>query len=450
MPMPIYLDHHATTPCAPTVLAAMLPWFSERFGNAHSAHAYGWQAEEATEVAREQVAALIGAEARELTFTSGASEANHLALVGTLEARADRGRHVITSPIEHASILETLKHLQATGRAEVTVLPVDAAGRVDPAAVAAALRPDTVLVSVMWANNEIGTVQDLAAIGAHCRAAGAWLHTDAAQAVGKVPVDLRAVPVDLLSLTAHKCYGPKGVGALYLRRRDPRVTLVPQQRGGGHERGLRSGTLPVPLIVGLGAAAALAASDLEAERARQAALRDRLWAGLTAALPGLLLNGGHAHRLPHNLNFSVPGLPGDALLTALRGLALSTGSACSSGKRAPSHVLRAIGCSDARAHASLRFGLGRDTTEAHIEAAIEQVVAAVTRLRAEHHAEHHAEAPVELRVADARLASADPASESTGGASSPAHDSPETGAAPGAATPRVPPDLGAAHTRTLP
>lgn len=383
MARPIYLDHHATTPCAPSVLAAMLPWFSEDFGNAHSGHAYGWVAEEACEQAREQVAALIGATARELTFTSGATEANHLAVVGTLEARAAQGRHVVTTVIEHASILQTLRHLAATGRVEVTWLPVDARGQVSPGDVAAALRPDTVLVSVMHANNEIGAIQPLAAIGELCRAHGAWLHTDAAQSVGKVPVDVDALNVDLLSLTAHKLYGPKGAGALYTRRRNPRVSLVAQQRGGGHERGLRSGTLPVPLLVGLGAAAALAAGDLEVEAARQAALRDRLWAELRAALPELVLNGGTEHRLPHNLNFSVPGLPGDALITALRGLAISSGSACSTGAQAPSHVLRALGLPDALAHASLRFGLGRATTEEIIDVAVAQVVAAVGRLRAE-------------------------------------------------------------------
>jgi cysteine desulfurase len=383
MARPIYLDHHATTPCAPAVLQAMLPWFSEHFGNAHSGHAYGWVAEEACEQAREQVAALIGATPRELTFTSGATEANHLAICGTLEARSARGRHVITTVVEHASVLETLRHLAATGKAEVTWLPVDADGRVSPAELARHLRSDTVLVSVMHANNEIGAVQPLAELGALCRAHGAWLHTDAAQSVGKVPVDVDALNVDLLSLTAHKLYGPKGVGALYARRRNPRVALVPQQRGGGHERGLRSGTLPVPLVVGLGAAAALGQRDLAEESARLADLRDRLWAELRAALPELVLNGGTVHRLPHNLNFSVPGLPGDALITALRGLAISSGSACSTGKSAPSHVLRALGLPDALAHASLRFGLGRATTAAEVDVAVAQVVAAVGRLRAE-------------------------------------------------------------------
>jgi cysteine desulfurase len=385
MARPIYLDHHATTPCAPSVLAAMLPWFSEHFGNAHSGHAYGWVAEEGCEQAREQLAALIGTTARELTFTSGATEANHLAICGALEARSAQGRHVITSAIEHASILQTLRHLAAAERVEVTWLGVDANGLVSPQDVAQALRPDTVLVSVMHANNEIGAIQPLAEIGDLCRAHGAWLHTDAAQSVGKVPVNVDALNVDLLSLTAHKFYGPKGVGALYSRRRDPRVALVAQQRGGGHERGLRSGTLPVPLIVGLGASAVLAKGDLEVEGARQAALRDRLWRELKAGLPELVLNGGIDRRLPHNLNFSVPGLPGDALITALRGLAISSGSACSTGAAAPSHVLRALGMPDAMAHSSLRFGLGRDTTDAEVDTAVAQVVAAVGRLRSEAH-----------------------------------------------------------------
>ncbi len=378
-----YLDHHATTPVDPSVVAAMLPFLTEHFGNPGSPHAYGWAAEEAVEIARERVAALLGASPREVVFTSGATEANDLAIRGVLTAYAARGRHVISAPTEHKAVRDLLRHLSDAGACEVTWLPVDGGGRVTAEAVEAALRPDTVLVTLMHANNEVGTLHPIAAIGAVCKAAGVLLHTDGAQAVGKIPVAVDALQVDLLSLSAHKLYGPKGVGALYVRRRHPQVRLTPQLIGGGQERGRRAGTLPVHQIVGLGAAAALAQGDLADEASRLAALRDRLQAGLLAQVPGLRVNGDVAHRLPHNLNVSVPGVPGDALLTSLRGLALSTGSACAAGDRAPSHVLRAMGLSDALAHASLRFGLGRGTTEDDIDAAIAEVTAAAAALRAE-------------------------------------------------------------------
>jgi cysteine desulfurase len=382
-PAIIYLDNHATTRCDPRVVEALVPYLGQHYGNAASPHALGWVAEEAVGIAREQVAALIGALPREIVFTSGATEANDLAVRGVLGAYAGKGRHVISQPTEHAAIRDLLYHLEETGAAEITWLPVDAEGRIDPEAFRAAVRPDTVLASVMLANNEIGALQPLAEIGAICKAAGVVLHTDAAQAVGRVPVAVDALGVDLLSLSGHKIYGPKGVGALYVRRRRPRVRLAPPMRGGGQERGLRPGTLPVHQVVGLGAAAALSREALADEPARLAGLRDHLQRGLEAAVPGLVINGGATHRLPGNLNVSVPGVPGDALLTALREVALSSGAACSSRSRAPSHVLRAIGLSDALAHASLRFGLGRFTTADEIETVIDLVGVRVAELRTE-------------------------------------------------------------------
>jgi cysteine desulfurase len=379
----IYLDNHATTRCDPRVVEVMVPLLSEHYGNAASPHALGWYAEEAVTVAREHVATLVGAIPREIMFTSGATEANNLALQGVIAAYASKGRHVISQPTEHAAVRDILRHFERQGRIEVTWLPVALSGRIDPADVAAALRPDTILVSLMLANNEIGTVQPLAAVGALCKAAGVLLHTDAAQAVGKIPVDVHALDVDLLSLSAHKFYGPKGVGALYVRRRRPRVKLEPLLFGGGQERSLRPGTLPVHQLAGLGRAAELAHAEIHSEVPRILALRERLRLGLEATVPGLRVNGTLAQRLPGNLNVSVPGVPGDALLSALRPLALSTGSACSSGTRAPSHVLRGIGLSDALAHASLRFGLGRFTTEAHIDAVLGQVGPKVATLRTE-------------------------------------------------------------------
>ena len=383
--LPIYMDHQATTPCDPRVLAQMVPWFTERFGNAASrTHRYGWEAEEAVEAARGQVAALVGATSpRELVLTSGATEANNLALKGVLEAMAGQGkRHLVTAVTEHASVRDTARYLEATGKAEVSWLPVGAEGRVDPEAVASAIRDDTALVSVMHANNEIGTVSDLAAIGAACRARGVYLHTDAVQSVGKIPFDVEAMQVDLASVSAHKLYGPKGVGALYVRRRGPRVRLAIQMHGGGHERGRRSGTLPVPLIVGFGVAADLAAAARETEAARLTRQRDRLLAVIQAGVEGVRVNGSLAHRLPGNLNLAFEHTDAEALILALRGVAVSAGSACTSATPEPSHVLRALGLPDALVTASLRFGLGRGTTDDEVEAVGRMVVDAVATVRA--------------------------------------------------------------------
>lgn len=377
---PIYLDHLATTPCDPRVVQAMLPYLTEEFGNAGSrTHAYGWAAEEATRQAREQVAALIGATPREIIFTSGATEANNLAIKGVAEAALPRGRHVVTQATEHRAVLAPVEVLEKHGFS-VTRVPVDGTGLVDPAAIAAALRPETALVSVMHANNEIGTVQPIAEIAALCRARGVPFHTDAAQSAGKIPLDVKVLGVDLLSLSAHKMCGPKGVGALFVRHGPPRVHLTAQIHGGGQERGLRAGTLPVHQVVGFGTAAEICRREGLEEAARVGALRDALQAALVAHLDGLWVNGHPQHRLPGALHVSVDGV-GGGLLPALRGLALSSGSACMSDPPEPSHVLRAIGLTPERAHASLRFGLGRGTTRADVDAAAAQVVAAVHALR---------------------------------------------------------------------
>ena len=378
---PIYLDYHATTPVDPRVVADMLPYFTERFGNpASRQHAWGWEADEAVERARGQVAALINAAPGEIVFTSGASESNNLALKGLCETRRERGRHVITVATEHKSVLDSCKRLATCGY-DVTVLGVGRDGLVDLAALRAAMTPNTILVSVMAANNEIGTLQPLDAIGAIAHEHGALLHTDAAQAAGKVPIDVRALHVDLLSLTAHKCYGPKGAGALFVAKAKPRVALAPQIDGGGHEHGWRSGTLNVPGIVGLGRAAEICREEMPAESARLRALRDGLLEGLRARLDGVLVNGTMDRRLPHNLHVTFDGVEGEALLMAIGDLAVSTGSACSSGSQAPSHVLQAIGAVRDGGGASIRFGLGRNTTPDEIAYAIDRVATVVASLR---------------------------------------------------------------------
>ncbi len=379
---PIYLDHHATTPVDPRVVEQMLPYFTDHFGNAASRqHAFGWKADEAVEHARHQVARLIGARAKEIVFTSGATEANTLAIRGALAARRERGAHVVTVATEHKAVLDVCQAVAADG-GRVTIVPVERDGRVDPARVAAALASDTVLVSVMTANNEIGVIHPVAEVSAVCRARGVWLHTDAVQAAGHVPFDVEALGVDLASFSAHKMYGPKGVGALYVRR-TPKVTLVPQTVGGGQEHGLRAGTLNVPGIVGFGAAAALARDGMAAEAPRVAALRDRLLAGLTGALEAVTVNGSLSARLPHNLHVSFAGVDGEALMTGLADdVAVSSGSACASGSREPSHVMTALGAGAVERWGALRFGLGRGTTAADIDAAVTHVAACVTRLRA--------------------------------------------------------------------
>jgi cysteine desulfurase len=378
----IYLDNHATTAVDPRVLETMLPYFSERFGNAASrSHPFGWEAEEAVEAARAEIAALIGAAPREIVFTSGATESDNLAIKGVVETRAGKGNHIITAATEHKAVLDSCKALEKAGRATVTVLPVDADGLVDPDAVRRAITPQTVLISIMHANNEIGTLHPIAEIGRVAREAGVLFHTDAAQSVGKVAVDVRAMGIDLLALTAHKLYGPKGCGALYVRGTAPRVRLTAQLHGGGHERGLRSGTLNVPGAVGFGRACAIAAAEMESEQTRLAALRERLHHGLVQ-LEDVRLNGHATLRLAGNLNLSFEGVEADSLLAALPDVALSSGSACTSATLEPSHVLRAIGLDDDVAHASVRFGLGRFTTEPDIDYAIERVAHEVKRLRA--------------------------------------------------------------------
>jgi cysteine desulfurase len=378
---PVYLDYQATTPTDPRVLAAMLPYFAERFGNPHSAqHRHGAIAEEAVEAARGQVAALLGAQPNEIIFTSGATESNNLALLGALRFRRPQGRdHLVTAATEHKCVLECARALEGEG-ARVTILPVGPDGLVDLGQLAAAVTERTALVSIMAVNNEIGVVQPLAEIGALARARGAWFHSDAAQAAGKIPLDVEAMRIDLLSVSGHKLYGPKGIGALYVRRR-PRVRLVPLFHGGGQERGLRSGTLPTPLCVGLGAAAAIAAAEMADESARLAGLARRLLDGLRAALPETRLHGSLDRRIPGNLNVGFPGIDADRLLAALPELSLSTGSACSSAAVESSYVIRALGLADADARAALRIGLGRFTTEAEIDFAVERLAAGVRSLR---------------------------------------------------------------------
>ncbi len=380
---PIYLDHHATTPVDPRVVRAMEPYWSEEFGNASSAsHLYGWRAEAAVEQAREEFAAAIGAaDPREIVFTSGTTESNNLALAGIAHAQQGRRDHLVTSAIEHPSVLDTARALAEQGCA-LTELPVDSAGLVDPEALRAELRERTALVSIGAANSEIGVLQPLAEIAAVCREAGVPFHSDAAQAVGKVPIDVRRDGIDLLSFCAHKLYGPKGIGALYVRRGRPALAIAPLLHGGGHERGLRSGTTPVPLVVGFARAVALCIADREAEAARLRGLRDRLFDGLCAQLPGqVALNGDPAKRLPGNLNVSFAGVRADALLTALHDVALSTGSACASARGEPSHVLRALSLAPERVRGALRFGLGRATTEAEIDTVIARIAQEVRSAR---------------------------------------------------------------------
>lgn len=377
---PIYMDNHSTTRVDPRVLEEMLPYFSEKFGNAASInHVYGEEASAAVEQAREQVARLLNVTARGLIFTSGATEANNIALKGVLSA-AGAGSHLITTAAEHNSVLESAKKLSRQGY-QVSVLPVDQYGMVDPGDIVDAIGPQTKLVSVILANNEVGTINRLSEISSVCRDKGVLLHTDAVQALGKISVDLSGCAVDLLSLSAHKMYGPKGIGALYVRRGEPRIKIDPLFDGGGHENHLRSGTLPVPLIVGLGKACEVAQGELENEPARLAKLRDRLWEGISSELDGVSLNGHPDQRLTGNLNVSFGGVDGDALMVGMKGVALSSGSACTSAKPEPSHVLKSMGVSDALMRASLRFGLGRFNTENEVEHVIRLVVDCVRTLR---------------------------------------------------------------------
>jgi cysteine desulfurase len=378
---PIYLDCHATTPVDQRVLTAMLPYFTEHFGNPASvSHQYGWEAEAAVKQARATLAAAINATSEEIIFTSGATEANNLAIKGVAEAYFSKGRHIVTVQTEHNAVLDPCRYLQTLGF-EVTFLPVQSDGLVNVIELERALRPDTILVSVMAANNEIGVLQPIATIGEICHRHNVLFHTDAAQAIAKMPLNVDAMNIDLMSLTAHKVYGPKGIGALYVRRRQPRVQLAPQLHGGGHEGGLRSGTLYTPQIVGFAKAVELGLVEQGVETQRLTALRDRLWNALNQ-LPGVYLNGHPTQRLAGNLNISVAGVDGQALLLGLQPLvAVSSGSACTSAKIAPSHVLKALGRSDELAYASIRFGIGRLNTVEEIDRVAEGAIATIQALR---------------------------------------------------------------------
>jgi cysteine desulfurase len=376
----VYLDYAATTPVDHRVASKMMPYLTELFGNpASRSHAYGWAADEAVELAREQVCALINADPREIAWTSGATESNNLAIKGAAHFHKGKGKHLITVATEHKAVLDSMRELEREGF-EVTVLPVLPSGLLDHAVFEAALRPDTVLASVMMVNNETGVIQDVAALGAICRAKGVLFHVDAAQAAGKVAIDLDKLPIDLMSLSAHKIYGPKGIGALYVRRK-PRVRIEAQMHGGGHERGMRSGTLPTHQIVGMGEAFWLAREHMEADNARIKTLRDRLWAGFEK-MEAVALNGDAQHRAAQYLNVSFNYVEGESLLMGIKGVAVSSGSACTSASLEPSYVLRAMGRSDELAHSSVRFSIGRFTTEQDIDFTIEQVTQVVTKLRA--------------------------------------------------------------------
>ena len=381
MKLPIYMDYHATTPVDPRVVDAMLPYFTQRFGNSASRnHAFGWEAEEAVETARRQVADLIGANPKEIIFTSGATESNNLAIKGVAEMYREKGNHIITCVTEHKAVIDTCKKLEKQG-GRVTYLPVQKDGRIDLADLRAAITEKTILITIMTANNEIGVLQPIAEIGAIAKEKGILFHTDAVQAVGKVPFSVTDAKVDLVSMSGHKFYGPKGVGALYVRRRNPRVLLAEQISGGGHERGMRSGTLNVPGIVGLGAAAAIAQAEMATESERLRTLRDELNKKLHANLDELYINGSMEFRLPHNLNVSFAYVEGESLLMGINDVAVSSGSACTSASLEPSYVLKALGAGDDLAHSSIRFGLGRWTTEEEVDYVVEKLTTVVRRLR---------------------------------------------------------------------
>ena len=378
---PIYLDHNATTPCDPRVVEAMIPFFTQHFGNAASRnHPFGWQAEEGVDYAREQVAKLIGADPKEIIFTSGATEGDNLAIKGIFDMYAAKGNHIITANTEHKAVLDTCKHIEKEG-GEVTYLNVKPDGLIDLAELEAAIRPNTILIAIMYANNEIGTIHPVQEISKIARKHGVLFFSDATQAVGKVPVDVNKDGIDLLAFTAHKMYGPKGVGALYVRRKNPRVKVTAQMDGGGHERGMRSGTLNVPGIVGLGKACELCMLEMESEAKRLSALRDKLETALLK-LEEAYVNGSAEHRLPHVSNISFKYVEGEGLMMGFnKEIAVSSGSACTSASLEPSYVLKALGLGDDLAHSSLRFGLGRFTTEEQIDYTIEQVSNTVNKLR---------------------------------------------------------------------
>jgi cysteine desulfurase len=378
--LPIYLDYQATTPMDPRVLEAMMPYFTNKFGNPSSrSHSYGWEAEEGVETARAQIGSIIGADEKEIIFTSGATESNNLAIKGVAEFYKDKRDHIVTLVTEHKCVLDTCRHLEQKGF-NVTYLPVQQNGLVDLEQLREAVTDKTSIVSIMAANNEIGVVQPLKEIGEICRAKGAFFHTDAAQAVGKIEIDVNAMNIDLLSISGHKIYGPKGIGALYVRRR-PRVRLVAQINGGGQERGMRSGTLAPALCVGLGEACAIAQKELPTEAARLRKLRDRFLTAIKARLPEVFLNGDLDSRIPGNLNISFAYVEGESLMMGIKRLAVSSGSACTSASLEPSYVLRALGVEEEMAHTSLRIGFGRFTTEEEVDIAVEEIVRHVTKLR---------------------------------------------------------------------
>ena len=381
MKLPIYMDYHATTPVDPRVLKAMLPFFTEQFGNAASRnHSYGWEAERAVDKARRQIAELIGASDKEIIFTSGATESDNLAIKGVAEMYAEKGDHIITAVTEHKAVLDTCKRLQKHG-CRATFLPVGRDGLIDLEGLRAAITDKTILISIMLANNEIGVLQPVREIGRMAKERGVLFHTDATQAVGKVPVNVIEDNIDLMSISGHKMYGPKGIGALYVRRKNPRVQLTAQMDGGGHERGMRSGTLNVTGIVGLGEACAICRREMAGESIRLAALRDRLKAKLAAALDEVYVNGSMEHRLPNNLNMSFAYVEGESLLMGIKDVAVSSGSACTSATLEPSYVLKALGISDDLAHTSIRFGLGRFNTEEEVDYVAERVTETVNKLR---------------------------------------------------------------------
>jgi cysteine desulfurase len=379
--LPIYMDNHATTPVDPRVVEAMLPYFNEKFGNAASRnHSFGWAGEEAVENARAQVASLIGATPKEIIFTSGATESDNLMIKGVAEMYREKGNHIITQAIEHKAVLDTCKRLEKEGY-EVTYLPVQRDGRVDPEAVRKAITPKTILITIMYANNEIGVINPIAEIGKIAKEKGILFAVDGVQAVGKIPVDVQKDNIDLLAISAHKIYGPKGVGALYVRRRNPRVQLSAIIDGGGHERGMRSGTLNVPGIVGLGKACEICQKEMPEESARMRGMRERLKDGLMGKLDELFINGSMEHRLPNNLNISFAYVEGESLLMGINDVAVSSGSACTSATLEPSYVLKALGVGEDLAHTSIRFGLGRFNTDEEVDYVTNRLVEVVTKLR---------------------------------------------------------------------
>lgn len=381
MKLPIYLDNHATTPMDPRVLEAMMPWFTEKFGNAASRnHSFGWEAEEAVEKARKQIADLIGANSKEIIFTSGATESDNLAIKGVAQMYQEKGNHIITAASEHKAVLDTCKRLEKDGF-RVTYLPLKADGLIDLDMLRESMTDKTILVSIMYANNEIGVIQPIAEIGKLCHERGVLFHTDAVQAIGKIPVNVIKDNIDLMSITGHKLYGPKGVGALYVRRRNPRVQLTAQMDGGGHERGMRSGTLNVPSIVGLGEACAICQREMPEESKKLQAMRDWLKDKLMSELDETFINGSMEHRLPQNLNISFAYVEGESLLMGINDIAVSSGSACTSATLEPSYVLKSLGLGDELAHSSIRFGIGRFNTMEELEYTAERVIDVVRKLR---------------------------------------------------------------------